>query len=139
MQRRQATPEQKAAATAKREHFRKIASDLKRLSSEERAGMAARLGYIGTCEGRTLSVHNCLMLHHQREGVTMVGGFKQWQRSGRKVAKGERGLLIWVAAAKEDKAVTSSDEIRFLTGTVFDVSQTEALTARSESLELAVA
>ena len=127
--RKQTTPEQKAKAEAKREKFKTIATKLRGLSEEQRAQMAMELGYVSNCTGRVLSMNNSLMLHGQREGVTIVGGFRQWKELGRVVQKGERGLLIWVKAGKKEKAgepptVEDSADIRFLTGTVFDVSQT---------------
>jgi hypothetical protein len=71
--------------------------------------------------------------------ASMVGGFRQWQAHGRRVRKGERGLMIWVpTSARYDgeaapvpqpaDAAPGEGEGRrsgFVMGTVFDISQTE--------------
>jgi len=71
----------------------------------------------------------------------MVGGFGQWLRAGRSVRKGESGLGIWVPIAKgkagEEEAGEGADggRPRFLMGTVFDISQTDALPVEVRSGE----
>ena len=132
--RRQPTDEQKARAEAKREKFREIAKTLKAMPDADRDAIAADLGIVSNCEGHVFSPHNMLMLHFQRPGVTLVGGFRQWKKLGRSVKKGESGMLIWCKTGG-GKAETEDREgqeptmkrIRFLTGTVFDVSQTEEM------------
>ena len=100
----------------------------------------ARVGAIVTCEGRALSVHNSCLVLTQLPTASMVGGFCQWQTHGRRVKRGERGLMIWVPTSRKAEAAPvavdgptagegppEGDGRRagFVMGTVFDVTQTE--------------
>jgi antirestriction protein ArdC len=84
------------------------------------------------------------------EGATVVGGFQQWKRMGRMVRKGEKGLAIWfprMRAAADDggerrlvAGVSDGEdddgekmEMKFMLGTVFDISQTEEVEAERGS------
>lgn len=79
------------------------------------------------------SFQNCIMIAIQRPDATLVKGFHQWQKLGRRVKKGERGIAILAPRFSKFKAKTDdeSDEefIEKLTGFrnvyVFDVSQTD--------------
>ena len=103
------------------------------MTDEQRAAMAARLPGIVTVEGRALSPFNCCLLAMQAPSVTMVGGFRQWINAGRAVRKGEHGMSIWVPKMPKDDPnrqgdeSSSADEVHFLLGTVFDVSQTDEI------------
>src|SRR5712692_10391769 len=125
--RRQPTEEQQRRAAERRARFRDMVRTVAALSEAERLAMAERLPRIVTCEGHALSLHNTLLLANQCPTVTVVGGFRQWIRQGRVVRKGEHGLSIWVPsqAPKTDDAAQGDDAIRFLMGTVFDVTQTD--------------
>lgn len=84
---------------------------------------------------RTFSFKNTLLIYSQMPSATLVMGFRQWQAHNRAVKNGEHGLMILVPSTyKKDKgearpeAVDDSPEelgVRFITGYVFDVSQTE--------------
>lgn len=129
---KQATDEQKAAATARREKFRGLCKRLAGMSDAERAALSERMGAIVNCEGRALSGRNTFLLALQRPGVSMVGGFRQWIKAGRCVRKGEHGLSILVPtgrgetvkATHEEESEGGGGRVFFITGTVFDVSQT---------------
>jgi hypothetical protein len=140
MRRHQPMAEQKAAATARRERFTELANDIARMTDAERAALVARVGAIVTCEGRALSVHNSCLVLTQLPTASMVGGFRQWQTHGRRVKKGEPGLMIWVPTSKGEKAEPATADAQpkgegraegagkraaFVMGTVFDVTQTE--------------
>ncbi len=86
------------------------------------------------------SFRNSLLIFKQRETATRVAGFRQWQKLGRTVKKGEKGIGILAPlvykqskddqpkkAAKAATDVKSSEkEIRgFRIVHVFDVAQTE--------------
>lgn len=95
-----------------------------------------RCGAVVTCEGRALSFVNTCLVLTQRPGASMVGGFVQWLKIGRAVRKGETGIGIWIPTTKGEKAAEPAAEAsegqdgpraRFIMGTVFDVSQTDAL------------
>lgn len=135
--RRQPTAEQKAKAAERREKFRELAKRVAGMSDDERAALVARCATVVTCEGRALSPVNSILLLSQRAGVSMVGGFWQWKKVGRRVRKGEAGLSLWIPAAGKGGELipgpTMSDAAapgetqrrRFIVGTVFDVSQTD--------------
>ena len=140
MRRHQPTPEQKAAAAERRTRFTELAKHIAALTDDERAALVARVGAIVTCEGRALSVHNSCLVLTQLPTASMVGGFRQWQAHGRRVKRGERGLMIWVPTARKDNAAPvavdgppagdgpvegDGKRARFVMGTVFDVTQTE--------------
>jgi len=109
------------------------------MSEAERLALAAGC-QITTVEGRELSPRNQLLVMLQLQGraVTLVGGFRQWLAAGRCVRKGERGASIWIPTGKGDSGDAGAapggereptgeelDKLRFVTGTVFDISQTE--------------
>jgi hypothetical protein len=132
---RQPTPEQKAAAAERRERFKALAARVAAMSEDERTSLVMRLGAIVTCEGHALSAFNSCLVLTQLPTASMVGGFHQWRTKGRKVKKGEHGLMIWVPTGRKDKdedaaPVTEADAEKekragFIMGTVFDVTQTE--------------
>ena len=136
---RQATPEQKLRAAERRAVFKLLAKQVVAMTDAQRADMASLMVGLVTCEGHPLSFHNTCLLASQYPTATMVGGFRQWLRHGRCVAKGQHGLMIWVpkrtgaakggdGAALDDQQAdaprSDRDEVRFLVGTVFDISQT---------------
>jgi len=141
---RKATPEQKAAKAARREQFRALVKQVAAMSDAERAQIVSRVGAILTCEGRQLSPVNTTLLLMQMPNASLVGGFRQWLKAGRAVKKGNHGAMIWVPIKKgrqaepdppedadEEKPETEAGggTTRFVIGTVFDISQTEELTA----------
>ncbi len=148
MKRKQPTEEQRARAAARREAFRKLAADVSSMPDEQRAALVNRAGGIFTVEGRPLSVVNSCLVLAQCPSASMVGGFAQWLRAGRCVRKGESGLAIWIPTGGRSNNngpadVSSSGEpiaeagdakanprTRFIMGTVFDVSQTDAIAER---------
>ena len=83
-----------------------------------------------------LTGRNQALLYFQAEGnpLSVVAGFKQWQKYGRVVSKGQRGYLIAVPAnnKKSDEGSDSDDPTFFLWKAVFDISQTEELTAENK-------
>jgi hypothetical protein len=79
-----------------------------------------------------LSVTNTVLIYFQNSAnipVTMVAGYKQWQKYGRQVKSGQHGFSIrFPLKAKsngDDDTSTDDNELRFWWSTVFDVSQTE--------------
>jgi hypothetical protein len=144
--RRAPTAEQSARAAERREKFRDLARKIAALSDAERSELVVRAGAVLTCEGRALSLVNTLSLVMQRPGVSVVGGFWQWKRCGRRVRKGETGLSLWIprVGKVEGSAADGPADLsyggepigdaagqraapsrRFIVGTVFDVSQTD--------------
>lgn len=152
--RRQPTAEQLEKSAAKRERFKAIAKTVSAMTEDQRAALVARVGAIVTCEGRPLSHYNSCLLVSQLPAASVVGGFWQWKRAGRRVMKGQSALSIWIPAkgkgdreakqiGPQDAAInTVSGELQgannrnFICGSVFDITQTEPDTAGSpEGLE----
>ena len=109
-------------------------------SAAEREDIAARIGAVVTVEGRPLSRCNQSLIAFQSGALsvapTIVGGFRQWLRAGRCVAKGQHGLAIWYPRGGGKKTVEGegTDEEpgkggsrSFGVGVVFDISQTVEL------------
>ena len=82
------------------------------------------------------SAHNVALILAQRPEATRVAGYRAWQRLGRQVRKGEKGLVILVPLVKRirsepdggDSEQEESEErivTRFGVGYVFDVAQTD--------------
>jgi hypothetical protein len=133
--RRPLTAAQLEARDARRAQFRELAQRLAALSDDQRAALAERM-LVHTVEGRPLSLHNVCLLAMQQPRATLVGGFNQWRAQGRTVRKGEHGLMIWAPtkATIEPTATPvetgdGADPLKFITVTVFDVSQTDAISA----------
>ena len=138
---KQSTPEQKAAKAARRERFKAMVRQVAAMSEEERAALVNRAGAVLTCQGRALSPVNTCLLMQQMPNASLVGGFRQWLKAGRAVMKGCHGAMIWVPAGnakcrmqnaelpeEEDAQDEKKTGVRFLIGTVFDISQTQELT-----------
>ena len=137
MTRKSVTPEQQAQAEARRAKFRKLANEIAHMTPDKRAALAATLPVVATIEGRTLSPTNTMLVVMQCPSATIVGGFKQWLKAGRVVSKGEHGISIWIPSGVKGED-GQPDDVRFLSGTVFDVSQTVAREDQSAApLELA--
>lgn len=102
-----------------------------------------------TCDGKTLSGQNAFLCELQLgEPALVVGGFRQWRKSGRKVRKGGRALAIYIPSRKKATATantdaeTNEDESseetarqaatqHFLIGMVFAATDTEPLDAQA--------
>lgn len=109
---------------------RLVAAALDRLEEGLRAGSSRELQEYLRALGRfhRYSLHNCLLIASQFPTATRVAGFRTWRKLGRWVRKGEKGIAIVVPVtirkrdAREDEDETI---VRFRTGHVFDVSQTD--------------
>ena len=125
---RKPTEAQRKAAAEKRKRMRELAKKIGAMSAEERQAMADRMGLPHTIEGHKLSVFNTCLLYAQGVQPTVVGGYRQWRKAGRTVRKGQHGACIWCPAVrKRGDEAPGDDEVRFVFGTVFDISQTEPL------------
>jgi hypothetical protein len=135
--RRQPTEAQRAATAERREQFKALAARVAAMTDDERTALVIRLGAIVTCEGHALSAFNSCLVLTQFPPASMVGGFHQWRAKGRKVKKGEHGLMIWIPTGRKHKAEnaapspqdadgeTKDKQAGFAMGYVFDVTQTE--------------
>ena len=90
---------------------------------------------------RSYGVQNTIMIRQQRPSARYVKGYKQWQKHGRQVRKGERGITIWIPLLRkptDDDIADGADPERnvlygWRVGYVFDIAQTE--TVADDALE----
>jgi antirestriction protein ArdC len=105
-----------------------LASALERGESEQLKAYLSTLGRF-----HRYSVGNVLLIAMQRPGATRVAGFRAWQKLGRHVKEGERGIRIFapiVWRTKKEKREGGEGDgteelVRFRSVCVFDVAQTE--------------
>ena len=121
--------------TEKSTRIKELRKQLSELTPEGRQALIDR-GLIATVEGRTLSLHNTILLYLQSNGraPSVVGGYKQWKAAGRQVQKGQHGYMIWfpIGAKGDDGDIIEVD--RFYTGTIFDISQTELIGKETQAV-----
>jgi hypothetical protein len=133
----------RSAWEQKREHARElIVEALNELAAALATGKSDTLTAYLTAMARlrNYSFSNQLRIALQRPGATDVAGFREWQKRGRHVRKGERGILITAPVVRQkkiqqtkaqddDPARQQSDEDEVVTGYrgvyVFDISQTD--------------
>jgi hypothetical protein len=122
--------EQKQRAAERRQKMRELAKRISSMSADERERLAAQFP-IATIEGKLLSPYNTAFIISQKPGATVVGGIRQWRAAGRYVSGGKGcGLALWVPCGTKrngsngEAEFTDDAEVRFLLGTVFDVSDT---------------
>lgn len=80
------------------------------------------------------SINNVLLILAQRPEATHVAGYKTWQKLGRQVVKGQRGIRIFggrdVTTTDQDDTTgeeTTTRRRMFFPVSVFDISQTELI------------
>lgn len=85
------------------------------------------------------SLNNVLLILAQRDDATQVAGYRAWNKLGRQVRKGERGIRIIgtgersVSDEDEEGGEASTTRRRvFFPVSVFDIGQTDALDGRQE-------
>jgi antirestriction factor ArdC-like protein len=130
------TAEQSAATAERREKMRKLARNVASMTPDQQSAIFSAHPAV-TIEGRALSIFNTCFLVSQFESVSIVGGFNQWRKAGRIVRKGEHGLAIWIPIKRAEDPEKHEGEIssadlespRFTLATVFDVSQTDEISA----------
>jgi antirestriction protein ArdC len=77
------------------------------------------------------SARNIALIYHQCPHATRVAGYRAWQKLGRHVRRGEKGIMILVpilvrvAVIRDDGSEDVETTVRFRPGYVFDVSQTD--------------
>jgi len=109
----------------------KIDAWMQRLADEtDQAAQSAELTRYFTTLSRfyTYSAHNCMLIAMQRPTATRVAGYRAWQALGRQVRKGATGIAILCPAPIKGKTDAGDDAVialRFRTGYVFDLADTE--------------
>lgn len=74
------------------------------------------------------SFGNVMLIVSQRPGATHVAGYRAWQKLGRQVRKGEKGITIMAPMLFKPKDANGTDEdafLRFRAVSVFDIAQTD--------------
>jgi hypothetical protein len=111
--------------------YQELIKKLAALDNSKRQELASQYIVVNP-EKHPLSMVNTILIYLQNSGripVTMVAGYKQWQKYGRQVTSGQHGFSIrFPLKPKSDKDnddTDDSDSLRFLWATVFDVTQTE--------------
>lgn len=107
-----------------RQDFRHLAAQAGHLPDEQKKSLCHQL--VVSVDGQMFSPTNTMLIKLQRPNATVVGGFRQWRNHGRTVLKGEHGMMIWIPTFSKDEEETE-ENVRFLTATVFDISQTAPL------------
>ena len=122
----------------KKEKIIRIRKTLSEMTEKQRQAIADKFGIV-TVEGHALTAHNqCFLVAQSELNFSIVGGYKQWQKAGRSVRKGEHGFYIFVPSKTKEESensaeVSADDETPFFfTAVVFDISQTEAI-AKTEA------
>src|SRR5215472_18956015 len=133
------TPEELAKRDEKRARVRELAKRVSAMDGATRESLARKAG-IRNLDGHELSLKNQCLLILQRPNVSLVCGFRQWKKAGRSVAKGEQSLCIFVPVFDEktpgaEKYEEGGSVDFFVTGNVFDVSQTRELSAQGRADE----
>ncbi len=120
----------------KKDKIIRIRKTLSEMTEEQRQAIADKFGIV-TVEGHLLTAHNqCFLVAQSEINFSIVGGYRQWQKAGRSVRKGEHGFYIFVPSKTKEESensaeVSSDDETPFFfTAVVFDISQTELITER---------
>ena len=112
-------------------HLAKIDQWMQRLADEtDQAAQSAELTRYLTTLSRfyTYSAHNCALIALQRPDARRVAGDRAWQALGRQVKKGAKGIAILCPAPIKGKTDGGDDAVialRFRTGYVFDLADTE--------------
>jgi N-terminal domain of anti-restriction factor ArdC len=116
----------------KKERISKIIKQLADLPAEKREELSSRLGIINP-EGHLLTPRNQCLIYFQNidnVSISVVAGYKQWQKFQRQVKKGSHGFLIAVPSGQNNQEKEEEPgEVYFFYKTVFDISQTEELSS----------
>jgi antirestriction protein ArdC len=77
----------------------------------------------------TYSINNTILAWCQYPQVSMLAGFRKWQKLGRTVNKGERAIKVLAPLTRKIKDKENDEEAYIISGfryvNVFDVNQTE--------------
>jgi antirestriction protein ArdC len=84
------------------------------------------------------SFHNQILIMFQKNDATRVAGFRTWQKLGRHVKRGEKGIaiLVPIPVMKDNDDGEEELKVFFKTGHVFDISQTDGKPVPEISFEV---
>ena len=117
----------KEACNAIDEHLAELADQMRQGKSD------ALICYLEfTAQFHQYSFRNIMLAFSQRSNITRLAGLRQWNKLGRRVCAGEKGIMILAPMSVRKKDVEESEEETVTTAVtffrpvhVFDVSQTE--------------
>jgi antirestriction protein ArdC len=127
---------------------KKIQDYIDKLANEtdETAASAEVKRYLDFFAGfHQYSYHNKILIFLQMPNASVVSSYKKWKEKGRQVKRGEKGIMILVPIFKrgqnplskknqdaDDDEKTIGSPVGFKVGSVFDISQTEAVSEEGE-------
>lgn len=113
-----------AWAEQKREQRQRLYDTVEEMSEKALSDPATLAAYLKVQArlGKT-SVSNALLVTAQKPDASFISGFDDWQKRGRSVKKGEKGLAILEANGEYARA-DGTMGVNFDVKTVFDVAQT---------------
>ena len=111
-----------------------LAKRLKAMTEEQKIDFIAQYKAVVTVDGHALSRNNTILVIFQSTETipTVVGGYRQWQRAGRQVQKGEHGSIIWFPRIQGRTEDDPGELQGFMLATVFDISQTKEIGASED-------
>jgi len=134
--RRKLSPAQEKKRAEKKEKIRALAQQLKAMPDHDRERLASQVQIRKATDGSFYSVKNQCLIAFQKRDATLCASFDDWKKEGRTVRKGERGLIVFVPTFIKEKAKETDEEREslrgFITGYVFDITQTEAIEKENE-------
>ena len=95
----------------KKQKISKIIKQLAELPAEKREELSSKLGIINP-EGHMLTPRNQCLIYFQNVddiSISVVAGYKQWQKFERQVKKGSHGFLIAVPSGLPTKEKEDDD------------------------------
>jgi len=117
----------------KKDKINRIRKTLSEMSEDQRQVIADKFGIV-TVEGHLLTAHNqCFLVAQAELNFSIIGGYKQWQKAGRSIRKGEHGFYIFVPTKTKEETNNAAEVSAnvetpfFFTAVVFDISQTEVI------------
>lgn len=118
------TFDREAWAEQKREQRERLYDMVEKMSDKTLSDPAALADYLNVQArlGKT-SVSNALLITAQKPDATFVAPFEDWQKRGRSVRKGEKGLNVLEANGEYERP-DGTTGVNFDVKAVFDVSQT---------------
>lgn len=108
-----------------------VDAHVKDLATQMEGGKSEQLlRYLDCCsQFHQYSFRNIMLAFSQREDLTQLAGMRQWNKLGRHIRKGEKGIMILAPMSVSDKRAGQDDPDARITlfrpVYVFDVSQTE--------------
>lgn len=127
----------KARADERKAEFKALCDRIAAMNDDERAKIVDRMSVVVNVDQHAFSVKNSCLIYFQKPNATIVGGFHSWRKVGRAVRKGEHGFKIWIPIQKKfsrPDTGTEETEMRFMMGTVFDITQTDIIDTEAQAV-----